>query len=1105
MADDTNKAKSIYPHSIPSNASKKNDAAVVLKAEAICLQYDAHEDLCESLMVSISLPGIAHDNLDTNAKQVCPGVYSFEATTFGYPMTGSVVDLETVKAATGKKGKRRVLGQFVAKKTKQGVLLPHRATKYVRASAAAGVRAVRSRRSSKSVVTDDEQDEEVAIMEQKLDTKAPEYVTSIEFVLWSKRSQDREYLGESVYYLGDWCKTENQKVDWAATLPVWLPLLSRDGKSIGKLQVRVGLDLNPEGHVKDTMVLYQAMCQAVEEAGDVSIFDVPATETIGMVEEEEEFSDDGMTESDSDDEAGGSFDTDDMDSMGPSSAHSDAPLEPEQLPMTKLQMEPVRRESIRRDGVHSDSESTPRRRLLPLRGRRKNRERALSSVTPTDSQADSDAEGSSDGEAVRRPWRPRIRKLRATTKTEAAEVSETSSKTSTTRRSRKQAKKARKAELKKQKGTFSFKAEIGHEVLGIVMLEVVSAKNLPRWRNMTYTSFDMDPFVVVSFNRKVFRTRVLRHTLNPEWREKLFFHVRSSERSYNIRCAVYDWDNISANDYVGELSLDVTDIMDHAPRPHPDTGLYDMDMLETMGMMSYDLPLKREDRNEDTKFGPERPTLQLKASYQPYEALRQKFWREMLRMYDSNNTGGIDADELQSMVLSLGGTLSQETIMSFFERLGKDAQNDELTFEEGIGVLEEAIKTPWDQRRKYLDLDDVDDDEEDGAETPLKETTTSVERVIRLQTCPLCGKPRLSNADEMDIVTHLALCAKRQGRAVDDIMVSSFVTATQARRKWYTNVFTVLSQGHYRLGANSANILVQDRLTGQLVEEKMQVYVRLGIRLLYKGVQGKMAGARARRMLRNMTFKQGQKYDQPSSTRAIRPFIAFHNINEGEMVEPVEAFTTFNDFFCRRIHMSLRPVADPDEPSTMVSCADCRLLAFPSVERATQLWIKGRQFTVDKLLGAAAAQHLPSRCALTIFRLAPQDYHRFHSPVDGRIGTPTYIDGEYYTVNPMAIRSAIDVYGENVRTVLPIYTREFGLVYLVAIGAMMVGSIVLSVKPDTEIRRGEELGYFKFGGSTLVLLVDGSRIQWDDDLLLNADTCIETLVQVGMRIGVARV
>lgn len=76
-------------------------------------------------------------------------------------------------------------------------------------------------------------------------------------------------------------------------------------------------------------------------------------------------------------------------------------------------------------------------------------------------------------------------------------------------------------------------------------------------------------------------------------------------------------------------------------------------------------------------------------------------------------------------------------------------------------------------------------------------------------------------------------------------------------------------------------------------------------------------------------------------------------------------------------------------------------MSFESVQQATTLWIKGREFTVARLLGDAyrAEAERYTGGALCIFRLAPQDYHRFHSPVDGTIGPMTLIAGEYYTVN----------------------------------------------------------------------------------------------------------
>lgn len=83
-------------------------------------------------------------------------------------------------------------------------------------------------------------------------------------------------------------------------------------------------------------------------------------------------------------------------------------------------------------------------------------------------------------------------------------------------------------------------------------------------------------------------------------------------------------------------------------------------------------------------------------------------------------------------------------------------------------------------------------------------------------------------------------------------------------------------------------------------------------------------------------------------------------------------------------------------------------MVFNTIDEAATIWIKGREFTIKRLLGDAYPEDAKRFAggALGIFRLAPQDYHRFHIPVDGLMGEPKLIKGEYYTVNPMAIRSA---------------------------------------------------------------------------------------------------
>ena len=88
-----------------------------------------------------------------------------------------------------------------------------------------------------------------------------------------------------------------------------------------------------------------------------------------------------------------------------------------------------------------------------------------------------------------------------------------------------------------------------------------------------------------------------------------------------------------------------------------------------------------------------------------------------------------------------------------------------------------------------------------------------------------------------------------------------------------------------------------------------------------------------------------------------------------------------------------------DDPYRLVSAADCRLMTFGTVSEATRLWIKGREFTVSRLLGDTYKGQAEkyNDGALAVFRLAPQDYHRFHSPVNGTISPMTYISLESTT------------------------------------------------------------------------------------------------------------
>lgn len=129
-----------------------------------------------------------------------------------------------------------------------------------------------------------------------------------------------------------------------------------------------------------------------------------------------------------------------------------------------------------------------------------------------------------------------------------------------------------------------------------------------------------------------------------------------------------------------------------------------------------------------------------------------------------------------------------------------------------------------------------------------------------------------------------------------------------------------------------------------------------------------------------MTLKQGRRFDSPKSAREIPSFIVFHNLDMSEVRDPLHSFKTFNQFFYRKLKVGARPCANPDDPKTLVSPADCRMLAFPSISEATRVWIKGINFSVGKLLGDQALSKQYEGGSLAVFRLAPQDYHRYCIP-----------------------------------------------------------------------------------------------------------------------------
>ncbi|TPX58616.1 phosphatidylserine decarboxylase [Powellomyces hirtus] len=639
--------------------------------------------------------------------------------------------------------------------------------------------------------------------------------------------------------------------------------------------------------------------------------------------------------------------------------------------------------------------------------------------------------------------------------------------------------------------------------MGLLTIDIVGASNLPYESNLTKTSFDCDPFVVISYGPKTFRTRTLRHTLNPAWNERVFLHVRYSELQlgWAVNMSIYDYDKFSNNDYIGTSELRISDVVANAKKVPtvPNTPTMMPLTEETLK-----LALKST-KTSDSAF------LKVKYTFTPYKDLRRNFWLTLIKQFDSDSSGFINKVQLTAMLDSLGSTFSDESINLMFIEKGK-VPDEELSCEELVDLLEGQItgRIVCDTKRlkRHKSAKSVKSpkspksvEELQTFSSSLRSPKSETEHIIQIRECPICRKKFRRKAD-LDVVSHVALCAHEDLGKVDNFVMGGFLTEAYATRKWYSKIVSYVTYGGYSLGKNNANIIVQDRATGQLVEERMPSYVRLGIRLLYQFRSGRSAVERRliKNLLRNLSVKQGRKFDSPTSRKAIKHFVAFHNLPLDEVLDPLDSFQTFNQFFYRKLKPGARPLASTD-PNVAVSPADCRMNCFVSVDRAKALWIKGREFTIPKLLEDEEMAKAFDGGSLAIFRLAPQDYHRFHFPVDCTVGPTKWIEGSYFTVNPMAIRTTVDVYTENVRSVTYLDSPEFGRVAYVAIGAMMVGSTVLTSEKGTQVKRGDEHGYFAFGGSTILVLFEKDAIEFDADLLQNSEQNLETLVRMGTSLG----
>ena len=222
----------------------------------------------------------------------------------------------------------------------------------------------------------------------------------------------------------------------------------------------------------------------------------------------------------------------------------------------------------------------------------------------------------------------------------------------------------------------------------------------------------------------------------------------------------------------------------------------------------------------------------------------------------------------------------------------------------------------------------------------------------------------------------------------------------------------------------------------------------------------------------------------------IKRFIIKNNIDMNDYEEV--KYKSFNDFFTRKISKGKRPI---DRDGTkLISPADSKISVY-KIRDNNSFRIKKSVYSLKELF-KEDIKGFDDGYAL-IFRLGVTDYHHYIFIDNGTFDGEKVIKGKLHTVRPIAVDNE-NAFIQNSREVCTLHTDNFGDVYMAEVGALMVGKIV-NEKTNGKFKRGEEKGYFKFGGSTVILLVNNVDI--DKDILDNTDLGIETVVKMGEVIG----
>ena len=197
-------------------------------------------------------------------------------------------------------------------------------------------------------------------------------------------------------------------------------------------------------------------------------------------------------------------------------------------------------------------------------------------------------------------------------------------------------------------------------------------------------------------------------------------------------------------------------------------------------------------------------------------------------------------------------------------------------------------------------------------------------------------------------------------------------------------------------------------------------------------------------------------------------------------------YRSFDAFFTRPLKEGARQIST----DAVVAPADGKISSCGRVESGSRIFVKGQHYDVGELIGDARDAARYSGGEFAVVYLAPGDYHRVHSPVDGEVTLVRGMPGDLYPVNSIGERHIPQLFVRNHRAAIVIDTRGLGRVTVVMVGAVIVGRITITalpgrpsaepgvhpVNPPQRVTRGQEIGVFHLGSTAVVLLEPGVSV-----------------------------